>query len=282
MRKIKIKKYSGELVDFDLDKLIQSLRSSQASEELIQKVTNEVQKQLFDGITTKKIYQTAYKILNKAKSRSNASRYKLKKAIMELGPSGFPFEKFIGKVVSLEGFKTEVGVIIQGHCVTHEVDVVAINDTKHYFIECKYHNTPGKVSNIKVPLYIQSRFKDIEKQCKKTDKYNFHQGWIYTNTRFSSDAVNYAKCVNLKLVSWDYPKGNSLKDKINKYRLFPITTLATLTKSEKSVLLAKGVVLCREICNNPQILTEVGIDKRKHKKILKSAKELSDSFTIEH
>ena len=275
---IKIKKYSGALVDFDLDKLIQSLRNSQANEELVQSIAKEVQNKLFNGITTKQIYQMAYKML-KRKTTPSASRYKLKKAIMELGPSGFPFEKFIGKIVSHEGFKTEIGVIVQGHCVTHEVDVVAINDPKHYMIECKYHNTQGRVNNVRIPLYIQSRFKDIEKQCKKDEKgkFNFHQGWIYTNTRFTSDAIDYANCVNLKLVSWGYPPGNSLKDKINKYHLFPITTLTALTKSDKTKLLEKGFVLCKEVCENPQILTDVGIDKKKHKKILENAKELSET-----
>jgi len=280
---IKVRKYSGTLVNFDLDKLLQSLRNSHANEEIVQSIAKEVQSKLFDGISTKQIYQMAFKIL-KRKIAPSASRYKLKKAIMELGPSGFPFERFIEKIVSHEGFKTEVGVIVKGHCVTHEVDVVAINNPKHYMIECKYHNTQRRVNNVKIPLYIQSRFKDIEKQCKKheNEKYNFHQGWVYTNTRFTSDAIDYANCVNLKLVSWDYPPGNSLKDKINNYRLYPITTLTALTKSDKTKLLEKGIVLCKEIYEKPQILTEVGIDKKKHKKILDNARNLSETVFKMH
>ena len=274
-KKIKIKKFSGAIVDFDLDKLIKSLRNSKADEKLVQKIANEVQRKLFDGITTKQIYQMAFKML-KSQTKPSASRYKLKKAIMELGPSGFPFEKYVGKILSFEGFKTEIGVLVQGHCVTHEVDVVAINGKKHHMVECKYHNRQGKVNDVKIPLYIQSRFKDIEKQCKKdeVDEYNFHQGWIYTNTRFTLDAIQYANCAGLKLVSWDYPDNNSLKDKINNYHLFPITTLTTLTKNDKIKLLDKGVVLCREIFDNPNILVEAGIDRSKHHKILKNTKEL--------
>ena len=44
---------------------------------------------------------------------------------MELGPSGFPFEKLVGKILEQEGFETRVGVIVQGNCVQHEVDVIA-------------------------------------------------------------------------------------------------------------------------------------------------------------
>jgi hypothetical protein len=273
---IKIKKFSGALVDFDKEKLIKSLRNSKASEDLVQKIASEVQKKLYDGISTKQIYQMAYRILNKTKEKSYASRYKLKKAIMELGPSGFPFEKYIAKIINSEGFKTEVGVYVQGFCVIHEVDVVAKNDHTHYMVECKYHNTQGRINDIKIPLYIQSRFMDIEKQHKKQNGENskFHQGWIYTNTRFSSDAIEFAECAGLKLVSWDYPQGKSLKDKINNSHLFPITVLTTLTRKEKSMLLERNIIICKEICENPGLLLETGIDRSKHKKIIENARGL--------
>ena len=83
---------------------------------------------------------------------------------MELGPSGFPFEKFVAAIIKEEGYQTEVGVIVQGACVTHEVDVVATTDHQHIMVECKYHNQQGRVNDVKIPLYIQSRFLDIEKQ----------------------------------------------------------------------------------------------------------------------
>ena len=275
-----IKKYSGETVDFDIDKLINSLRRTQADEQTIERVVNEVQKKLYDGISTKEIYQLAYKLLNKTKSKSFASRYKLKKAIMELGPSGFPFEKFVAAILDKEGFSTEVGVIIQGFCVTHEVDVVAKNDHKHFMVECKYHNSQGKVNDIKIPLYIQSRFLDIDKQCREVEGHDskFHQGWIYSNTRFSSEAIKYGNCAGLKLVSWNYPNNNGLAKKIYQYGLFPITTLTTLSKKDKDKLLEKGYVLCKDVCDNPNILTEVGIERNKHNKILNNAKKLSEAI----
>lgn len=279
-----IKKYSGEIVDFDVDKLINSLRKTQADELTIERVVEEVQKKLYDGISTKQIYQLAYKILNRTKSKSFASRYKLKKAIMELGPSGFPFEKFVAAILRKEGFSTEVGVMVQGFCVTHEVDVVAKNDHKHFMVECKYHNSQGRVNDVKIPLYIQSRFLDIDKQCREVEGHDskFHQGWIYTNTRFSSEAIKFGICAGLKLVSWNYPKNSGLAQQIHKHGLFPITSLTTLTKKDKEKLLEKGFVLCKDVCDNPNILREVGINKNKHKKILNNAKELSESLLNSH
>ncbi|TVZ28751.1 transcriptional regulator NrdR family protein [Gillisia sp. Hel_I_86] len=272
---IKIIKYSGDVVAFDVDKLINSLRRSQASEELIPQIVEQIEHQLYEGITTKKIYQMAFKML-KGKSRVSASKYKLKKALMELGPSGFPFEKLTGKLLEHEGFKTKVGVIVQGNCVQHEVDVIAQKDNKHYMIECKYHSDQGRFCNVKIPLYIYSRFLDVEKQwgLQKGHEAKLHKGVVYTNTRFTSDAVQYGKCVGLLLTSWDYPMGDGLKDRIDKSGLHPLTALTTLTKSEKTKLLDIGIVLCKELHENPALLEQIGIDKKRHKNILEDSREL--------
>ncbi|GGK18803.1 hypothetical protein GCM10007962_11220 [Yeosuana aromativorans] len=275
---IKIVKYSGDIVEFNVEKLINSLRRSQASEELIQQIVEQVKGQLYDGITTKKIYQMAFKML-KGKSRVSASRYKLKKAIMELGPTGFPFEKFVGKILGYEGFQTKVGVIVQGHCVQHEVDVAALKDNRHYMIECKYHSDQGRFCNVKIPLYIQSRFLDVEKQWEKQPGHEtkFHQGWVYTNTRFTTDAIQYGTCMGLGLVSWNYPINNSLKYRIDQSGLHPLTALTTLTKAEKSRLLDKGIVLCKELHENPDLLEKIGVPKSRHKNILEDSEELCRS-----
>jgi hypothetical protein len=266
---IKVKKYSGELVDFDQEKLIRSLRNADADEHLIEEIIKDVNRNLFDGISTKKIYQLAFNILKRRKSIC-ASRYKLKKAIMELGPSGYPFEKYVGVLLNYEGFRTEVGVTVQGRCVTHEVDVVAIDRDNHYMVECKYHNRQGRVNDVKIPLYIQSRFTDLKEQCEIENNHpqKFHQGWVYTNTRFTTDAIEYAECVGLKLVSWDYPPNKSLKDMIKKSGLYPITSMAIITRKEKEILLKEGVVLCKEICEKPHLIDLLRIKGRRYKKIM--------------
>ena len=272
---INIVKHSGDVVPFNVDKLKDSLRRAQASEEIIQQIVAQIESAIYNGITTKKIYQMAFKML-KGKSRVSASKYKLKKALMELGPSGFPFEKLVGKLLAHEGFETKVGVIVQGNCVQHEVDVIAQKDNKHYMIECKYHSDQGRFCNVKIPLYIHSRFLDVEKQWEhqKGHEAKLHKGGVYTNTRFTTDAIQYGKCVGLLLISWDYPMGNGLKDRIDKSGFHPLTALTTMTKSEKTKLLDKGIVLCKELHEKPTLLNQIGIDKTRHKKILEDSEAL--------
>lgn len=280
MNSITIIKASGDKAPFQVEKLISSLQRAGAKKTVIEQIVKETEKVIYDGITTKKIYQMAFKML-KGKSRVSASRYKLKKAIMELGPTGFPFEKFVGKILEQEGFQAEVGVIVQGHCVQHEVDVAALKDNKHYMIECKYHSDQGRTCNVKIPLYIQSRFLDVEKQWQKQPGHQmkFHQGWVYTNTRLTTDAIQYGTCMGLGLVSWDYPRENGLKDRIDQSGLHPLTALTTLTRAEKTKLLDEGIVLCKELHENPKLLEKIGVPKSRHKNILIDSSELCKTHT---
>jgi len=274
-KKIEIVKMTGETAEFDQSKLRRSLERSGASDLIIKQVIGEVEASLYDGISTKEIYKTAFALLRRS-SRPTAARYKLKKAIMELGPTGFPFEKFVGKILDYQGFRTEVGVIVKGHCVNHEVDVIAEKDEKHFMVECKFHSDAGRFCNVKIPLYIQSRFKDVEAEWEKQPEHDtkFHQGWVVTNTRFSSDAIQYGKCVGLYLLSWDYPYKGSLKERIDQSGLHPITSLTTLTKNEKQQLLDNDIVLCMDLCSQPKLLNSIGISEKRQKNILHESHEL--------
>lgn len=262
---ILIKKSSGEKEPFSVEKLINSLRKAGADEDVIQQVSSDIQSWIYDGVTTQKIYQKAFSLLKKKKNHPVASRYKLKEAIMELGPTGFPFEQFIGKVMETMGYSTQVGQIVKGCCVTHEVDVVATKNQEQCFVECKYGLSTEKNVNVKVPLYIRSRVNDIIKKREESGEYNGYTfyGWLVTNTRFTSDATDYGTCSGLHLLSWDYPAGNGLKEIIDREKIYPITVLNQLTKLQKQQLLEKDIVICRQLINHPEIIMSLGLSKMK-------------------
>lgn len=117
-----IKKSSGEQVKFSVEKLKNSLIKSGADRALAEKITTNVRDELFQGISTKEIYNRAFAMLKATKSHL-ASKYKLKKAIYELGPTGFPFERYVAAILEASGYQTRVGEIINGRCVKHEVEI---------------------------------------------------------------------------------------------------------------------------------------------------------------
>jgi hypothetical protein len=270
-----IKKASGESQPFQSSKLEASLKRAGASDSLISNIVIEVERWLYEGVSTKKIYNKAFDLLRK-KKRSLAARYSLKNALMDLGPSGFPFEHLVGQIFKQQGFDVQVGQLVQGQCVQHEVDVVATRGNKQYLVECKFYNSPGKHANVQVPLYIRSRVYDIESKRKALPEYNnfsFH-GWIVTNTRFTTDAIDYGKCSGLHLVSWDYPKGHSLKEMIEKEHFYPITALTELSKKEKQFLMDKGIVLCKQILNDQSVLDDLRLKESKLRFVMEEVEDL--------
>jgi len=271
-----ITKKSGERAPFDEQKLRRSLERTGAGERDIQEIIKVVNSRLVDGMSTHKVYQMAYTILRK-KSQQVAGKYRLKKAIFELGPTGYPFEKYVGELLKFQGYKVGVGKIVQGHCVQHEVDVVAEKEDKKIMVECKFHSDASRKCDVKVSLYIHSRFLDVEKEWNKNTAKNlcFHQGWIVTNTRFSEDAMQFGKCAGLHLISWDHPAGGSLRERIDNSGLHPITALQLLKKNEKQALLELGIVLSRDI--KKEDLIGIGIGGNRIAKILTEAGELSKS-----
>jgi hypothetical protein len=270
---IEIVKKSGERVVFDSSKLKQSLERSGAGTEEIEYIIGQVREKIVDGMSTRKLYHIAYSLLRK-QSNKVAGRYRLKKAILELGPTGFPFEKFVGELFKHQGYDVQVGVVVPGKCVTHEVDVIARKGKKQLMMECKFHSDTSRKSDVKVPMYISSRFYDVKSQWEKEygDKIDIYQGWVVTNTRFTQDAINFGRCAGLQLMSWDYPRTGSLRDRIDASGLHPVTALQTLKKAEKQQILDMGIVLCRNL--SPNILRDINVSERRINKAITEVREL--------
>ncbi|MSR87774.1 MAG: ATPase [Candidatus Zambryskibacteria bacterium] len=250
-----IVKANGQHEAFDVEKLRFSLMRSGASEDASLEVIKHLMSELKDGMTTHDIYQYAFSLLNNT-NKKVARSYSLRRAVMDLGPSGFPFEDFVAEILRAKGFRCLTRQTVLGGCVPHEVDVVAYNDKKLVMVEAKFHNELGTKSDLKVVLYIKARFDDLKDNVFNYGRENrkVTDGWLITNTKFSSTAIHYAICKDMTLIGWNYPEKGSLQDMIEEESLHPITALTTLKESEKKALLANGVVLCSNIKNNPEVL----------------------------
>lgn len=279
---ISIIKASGKKEFYSAEKLRNSLERAGASEDDVNDIQARLEKKLYNNISTREIYEIAFKLLRES-ARHLAARYNLKRAIMELGPSGFPFEQFIAGILRYQGFKTRVSEIVNGQCVNHEIDIIAEHEGNVFMVECKFHNQGGTVCDVKIPLYVQARFKDIEDGWMKLPWHNsaFNQGWVVTNTRFTDDAVRYGVCAGLRLLGWDYPQKLGLKSIIDHKGLYPITCLTSIGVNEKQRLLARKIVMCRDMVSKEGILADEGLDKEKILKVTDEAARLcrlSDTF----
>jgi len=270
-----IAKANGKHEAFDIEKLRSSLLRSGAKTESVEDVISHMLPELYDGMSTSEIYTHAFKLLHSSEKPS-ARRYSLRRAVMDLGPSGFPFEDFIAEVLKTLGFETITRQTVLGGCVSHEVDVVAWNDKKLIMCEAKFHNELGIKSDVKVALYVKARFDDL-----KENVFNYggkdrplDEGWLITNTKFSSTAIHYGECKNLTMIGWNYPEKGNLQDMIEQGSLHPITCLTSLSNQDKNILMNKQIVLCTQIKNNPDILKQVLGERIDIETILEEIKEL--------
>src|SRR3989344_4906942 len=157
---ILIAKADGEQEPFNPEKLVSSLMRAGAEHPLARDISRDIEANLYNGITTQEIYRRAFLKLREAR-RGAAARYSLKRAILDFGPSGFPFEAYISELFRAEGAQTKIDQIVQGACVEHEVDVVVHQKGITTFVEAKFHNAAGFKTDLKTVLYVKARLDDI-------------------------------------------------------------------------------------------------------------------------
>ena len=248
-----ITKSDGSTETFEAEKLVRSLRRSGADEATAERIRREIEKELRPNITTSEIYSRAFARLSSEK-HGPAARYSLKRAMLDFGPSGFPFEAFVAEIYRAEGYQASVDRIIKGNCVEHEVDVVATKGSDSFYVEAKFHNSPAFKADLKVVLYVQARIEDIVAAGHPEAK-----GLVVTNTKFTDMAKRYAECRLLGLLAWDYPQGATLHDRIERAGLYPVTALTTLSKREKTALLNEKIVLCNTLEKHRDTLERLGV-----------------------
>lgn len=271
---ILITKHSGEQQVFSTDKLIRSLYSAGAVESSVTKIVADIEQWIYPGVTTKHIYGRAHSLLHKEEKRS--FRYRLKQAILELGPTGYPFEFLMGEIYKRQGWEVEVGQVLQGASITHEMDVIADKDKVQHLVECKYHKDQGKQVSIQVPLYVRSRVNDIIEYRENLPEYagvDFVAS-VATNTRFSDDSTQYGLHSGLKLIAWDFPEGEGLKELIERYHIYPITILRDLTQRDKQSLLNSKIVLCYQLREDSSLLDALQLSRRKRRGVMKELEQI--------
>ncbi|WP_068598209.1 restriction endonuclease [Vaginella massiliensis] len=274
---MQVRKNSGELVPFDIKSLKKSLTRSGANSIEVEQVLDGINKELYNGMTTKELYQKAFEGLKKFRS-SYAARYSLKRAVKDLGPEGYFFEKWIAKLFKEQGFETTTGITVQGTAVTHEIDVVACNGKDLIFCECKFRNDIDAKISVTTPMYILSRLKDV-----MDNPYEFFglrmkptKGFLVTNAYLTADSIAFSEHYGIDLISWNYPEEHSIKFLVDRSALYPLTCLTVLTPEQEKHIMEKGIILVKELVAQPEVLQSLDLDQKTRTQVLKEAEDLLD------
>jgi hypothetical protein len=264
---IYVKKLDGKTERYNSSKLRKSLSNSGADKGTINAILAKVDKILYDGIETRKLFKFALREFKKYQPYG-FSKYNLKNAILRLDREGFHFEKIVAKIFQKEGYSVKLNRIVRGRYIPHEIDVSAEKGKEKIMVECKHHAKPWLGTDIQTALYVHARFIDVRKQ--------FTVPMLVTNTKFSPQVITYSKGVGLKLIGWKFPKDNSLEYYIEKFKLYPITMLSTLNRKKVSELFKMNVLLISELFSMDvyKITRILKISKLKANNILEEAKVL--------
>ena len=271
---IKITKADGTTEFFKIEKLRRSLRRSGATPAEVNSIVDTIASELYEGIQTQEIYRRAFSLLRE-REVPVAARYSLRRALFGLGPSGFPFERFLARLFTAEGYNTKTGIILQGKCAPHEIDVAAYKDNHSFVGEAKFHARPGIKTDLQVAMYSYARLLDLKgRQICQEDICSIKEFWLITNTKFTKTAEEYANCVGVPLLSWDYPRQNNLHDRIQRSKVYPITVMQSLTSSQIATLLSYDIVICKDIIENQPVLRHLHISESKQQSIIAEAKNI--------
>jgi Holliday junction resolvase-like predicted endonuclease len=266
---ITVIKATGEREAFNEQKVMNSIRRARIPNALHQDVLEHVKSKLYEGISTEEIYRHILEFLERSSQPFIRSRYGLKESIMMLGPTGYPFEDFVARILEAHGYTTQVRQILRGRCVSHEIDVIAKKNGKASMIELKFHNSAGTRSEVQVALYTFARFEDVQASQ------HFSDVWLVTNTKATIDAITYAECMGMKVISWSYPEnGGSLRDLVESARLHPITIIHTLSQSHKATLLQNHIVLCKDILRDKSTLDMLALTMGEREQVIKEVEAI--------
>ena len=250
-----IYKSHGGIESFSKKKLFNSLKRSGLPSKQCQIITDKVAKEMGEGSKTRDIYRKTLKLV-KETSQIAAIHYSLKKAIFELGPTGYHFETFVARYFQEKGFQTKTCLTFNGRFVKHEVDVVALKDGKKNFVECKFHNRIGIKNDIKIALYVKARWDDLREGVEGE---NLHAFYLASNTAFSKDAITYANGTGLKLLGVNAPVEKPFLEEIKELNLYPITSLRRISKTIKNALLSRNILLAKELPFESELLFRMGM-----------------------
>ncbi len=244
-------KADGTQEAFDSARLAASLRRAGAGAHAAERIAQTIADTIVPGTASHEVYARAFALMRK-ESRPVAARYALRRALLDLGPTGHPFEDFLSHLFRMLGWEVETRKMIKGKCVTHEVDFYASHPKQNTYLaaELKYHNDPNYKTDLKVALYVKSRFDDIFNCDPMVRACPIDRGLLVTNTKFTSEAIAYAECAGVELLGWGYPADNSLFNMMAAAKVYPITSLTQLSRTEKRLLIDSGTIAVDQVVND--------------------------------
>ncbi len=269
-----VTKFDGSKQPFDRNKVMNTCLKLGATQEQAEKVVKNIEKNLYEGIPTKKILKMVFVYLERLKPEIKYQR-DLREAISKLRPKP-DFELFVALLLKEFGYSVISNQIIAGDCVDHEIDAIAAKNGQNIFVEVKHHLQPHTYTGVDVFLEVYARLEDLRKGFEKgKNNFNFSKALMVCNTKFSDHALRYAKCKGIDYIGWKAPPEAGLEKMVEEKKLYPITLLKGLDSEIVEKLLSNGIITLKQFveCDVEMMSKKINIGKRKLKFWVNVARE---------
>jgi hypothetical protein len=243
---VNVTKWDGRIEPFSKNKLLRTVMRVGASRKVALIVVDTISKEAYDGITTKEILDRTFSLLKDYEPIVNLLK-DLRTALKNI--KSFPdFEEYVRLLLGSHGYKVSPNIVIQGFCVTHEIDGVLEKNGRKLYLEAKHHSEPHISTPFNVTLSVKAKWDDIEHGFREgLNDYHFDSVLIVCNTRLTKHAEKYARCVGLEHIGWNSPTDSGIESLIAKTNFYPVTILKSLTNEEYDLLSAQGILSIKQI-----------------------------------
>lgn len=229
MISMRVKDVHGGLKEYSRQHIIRSCTRAGFDDNTAEEIESRVFERAWDEITTRKLHSIVYSEM-KNRNEIFALRFRLREAIAELNPNYSEFEKYITKVLRIDGFDAEWSPRPKprGECIEHEIDVVAEQHGTTYMIECKHHYHHHRFTGLDIPMRQWSRLEDLKRGYEHgiNNAVKADEAWVIVNTKLSDHAKRYAECKNIRMTAWKYSNEDySLDSLVERNKAYPVTIL---------------------------------------------------------
>jgi hypothetical protein len=268
---VNVVKWDGRSEPFNREKVAKTVIRFGATSESAERIVQQVEEKVYNGISTKEILDIISESL-KQHEPAVISRKDLKTALGEMKPMP-DFEEYVRLLLSAEGYDVTPNRVIQGFCVTHEIDGIARRNGKAIYLEVKNHSNLQRYTPFEVTLVAKAKWDDIQKGFEHgLNNTSFDRVLIVCNTRLTKHAKRYSECVGIEHMGWNTPPGKGIDAMITEKTLYPVTILKSLTPEEHDLFSDAGIITLKQLVEYSH--KNIKIRKSKLKELVNESRQI--------
>ncbi|MFW9830973.1 MAG: ATP cone domain-containing protein [Candidatus Thorarchaeota archaeon] len=251
---VMVVKWDGRTEEFQAEKIVRTLTRMGAPQAVAEDIAEEIEETIEEGMTTKEVYNLALEALESHKEIIEFRR-DLKDGLARIG-TGLDFEAYVRLLLTEYGYKVSSNLVLQGACISHEIDAIAERGNETVYVEVKHHSVLERYTPFEVTLAAKAKWDDLKAGCEQgLNDCTFDRVMIVTNTRLTLHAQRYAECVGIDHFGWNIPRGRGIDWFIETKKLYPVTILRTITEEERDQLYAQRILTLKQLVQaNPKEL----------------------------